>query len=162
MFDLAWGEIFVIGLVAVLVLGPKELPTAMRTLARAIRKVRNLGSEFQGHFNEMLREAELDEVRKQVQKFSQTSLVEHVANYVDPKGEVAKEVNEALTDPDAVPPAVQDPAATSSTPEIAAPEIADLAPPAAAPPAAAPAAAPAQPSPAHAAPAPAPKPPAAT
>ncbi len=158
MFDLAWGEIFVIGLVAVLVLGPKELPTAMRTLARAIRKVRNLGSEFQGHFNEMLREAELDEVRKQVQKFSQTSLVEHVANYVDPKGEVAKEVNEALTDPDAVPPAVQDPAATPSTPEIAAPEIADLAPPAAAPAAAVPA----QPSPAQAAPALAPKPPAAT
>ena len=162
MFDLAWGEIFVIGLVAVLVLGPKELPTAMRTLARAIRKVRNLGSEFQGHFNEMLREAELDEVRKQVQKFSQTSLVEHVANYVDPKGEVAKEVNEALTDPDAVPPAVQDPAATPSIPEIAAPEIADLAPSAAAPAAAAPAATPAQPSPAQAAPAPAPKPPAAT
>jgi sec-independent protein translocase protein TatB len=105
MFDLAWGEIFVIGLVAVLVLGPKELPQAMRTLAKAIRKVRSLGSEFQGHFNDMLREAELEELRKQVKQFSQTSLTEHVANYVDPKGEVAKEVESALQDPDAKVPA---------------------------------------------------------
>jgi sec-independent protein translocase protein TatB len=123
MFDLAWSELFVIGLVAVLVLGPKELPTAMRTLAKAIRKVRNLGSEFQGHFNEMLREAELDEVRKQVQKFSQTSLVEHVTNYVDPKGEVAKEVTSALTDPDAQTPAPADQAvATPGAPDVAAVE----------------------------------------
>ena len=123
MFDLAWSELFVIGLVAVLVLGPKELPTAMRTLAKAIRKVRNLGSEFQGHFNEMLREAELDEVRKQVQKFSQTSLVEHVTNYVDPKGEVAKEVTSALTDPDAQASAPADQAvATPGAPDVAAVE----------------------------------------
>lgn len=105
MFDLAWGEIFVVGLVAVLVLGPKELPQAMRTFAKALRKVRNLGSEFQGHFNEMLREAELDEVRKQVQKFSQTSLTEHVTNYIDPKGEISKEVQSTFQDPDAPLPA---------------------------------------------------------
>ncbi|MCA0202007.1 MAG: Sec-independent protein translocase protein TatB [Proteobacteria bacterium] len=121
MFDLAWSELFVIGLVAVLVLGPKELPTAMRTLAKAIRKVRNLGSEFQGHFNEMLREAELDEVRKQVQKFSQTSLVEHVTNYVDPKGEVAKEVTSAFQDPDSqTPPPADQAVAASGTPDGAA------------------------------------------
>ncbi len=124
MFDLAWSELFVIGLVAVLVLGPKELPTAMRTLAKAIRKVRNLGSEFQGHFNEMLREAELDEVRKQVQKFSQTSLVDHVTNYVDPQGEVAKEVTSALEDPDKkVPSTTADQAvATPGAPDVAAVE----------------------------------------
>ncbi|MGE3334162.1 MAG: Sec-independent protein translocase protein TatB [Rhodospirillaceae bacterium] len=123
MFDLAWSELFVVGLVAVLVLGPKELPTAMRTLAKAIRKVRNLGSEFQGHFNEMLREAELDEVRKQVQKFSQTSLVDHVTNYVDPKGEVAKEVNAALQDPDAQVSAPADQGvATPGAPDVAAVE----------------------------------------
>ncbi|MGE3475922.1 MAG: Sec-independent protein translocase protein TatB [Rhodospirillaceae bacterium] len=123
MFDLAWSELFVIGLVAVLVLGPKELPTAMRTLAKAIRKVRSLGSEFQGHFNEMLREAELDEVRKQVQKFSQTSLVDHVTNYVDPKGEVAKEVNSALQDPDAQTPApAEQGVATPGAPDVAAVE----------------------------------------
>ncbi|MCC6915576.1 MAG: twin-arginine translocase subunit TatB [Rhodospirillaceae bacterium] len=122
MFDLAWSELFVIGLVAVLVLGPKELPTAMRTLAKAIRKVRNLGSEFQGHFNEMLREAELDEVRKQVQKFSQTSLVDHVTNYIDPQGEVAKEVNSALEDPDKKTQPADQGVATPGAPDVAAVE----------------------------------------
>lgn len=124
MFDLAWSELFVIGLVAVLVLGPKELPQAMRTFAKALRKVRNLGSEFQGHFNEMLREAELDEVRKQVQKFSQTSLTEHVTNYIDPKGEISKEVQSTFQDPDAPLPAPNTEPVTNvpGTPEAAAVE----------------------------------------
>lgn len=124
MFDLAWSELFVIGLVAVLVLGPKELPQAMRTFAKALRKVRNLGSEFQGHFNEMLREAELDEVRKQVQKFSQTSLTEHVTNYIDPKGEISKEVQSTFQDPDAPLPAPNtDPVTnTPGSPDVAAVE----------------------------------------
>ena len=124
MFDLAWGEILVIGLVAVLVLGPKELPQAMRTFAKALRKVRSLGSEFQGHFNEMLREAELDDVRKQVQKFSQTSLPEHVTNYIDPKGEIGKEVQTTFQDPDAPLPAPNPAPVTNvpGTPEAAAVE----------------------------------------
>ncbi len=124
MFDLAWSEIFVVGLVAVLVLGPKELPQAMRTFAKALRKVRNLGSEFQGHFNEMLREAELDEVRKQVQKFSQTSLTEHVTNYIDPKGEISKEVQSTFQDPDAPLPAANTEPGTNvpGAPEAAAVE----------------------------------------
>ncbi len=137
MFDLAWSELLVVGLVAVLVLGPKELPTAMRTLAKAIRKVRNLGSEFQGHFNEMLREAELDEVRKQVQKFSQTSLTEHVTNLVDPKGEISKEVNSAFQDPETKALPSGDASATlegaaSDTPVATpgAPDVAAVAPPA--------------------------------
>lgn len=115
MFDLAWSELLVVGLVAVLVLGPKELPQAMRTLAKAIRKVRSLGAEFQGHFNEMLREAELDEVRKQVQKFSKTSLTEHVTKMVDPDGEVKRELDSAFKDPDAKTP---DAAAGETTPAV--------------------------------------------
>jgi sec-independent protein translocase protein TatB len=133
MFDLAWGEILVVGLVAVLVLGPKELPQAMRTFAKALRKVRSLGSEFQGHFNEMLREAELDEVRKQVQKFSQTSLTDHVTNLVDPKGEIAKEVESTFQDPDAKPLPAPEPGMDGAEAPVAtpgAPEVAAVAPPA--------------------------------
>jgi len=121
MFDLAWSEILIVGLIAVLVLGPKELPQAMRTFANALRKVRKLGAEFQGHFNEMLREAELDDVRKQVQKFSQTSLTDHVTNMIDPGGDVAKQVQSALTDPDQTK-AQEQAAATPVAPEVAAVE----------------------------------------
>src|ERR1700749_578864 len=89
MFDFAWSELGIIGLVSVLVLGPKQLPETMRTMAKVVRRVRSLGSEFQGHVNEMIREAELEELRAKVQQFSQTSVTEQVAKAVDPTGELA-------------------------------------------------------------------------
>lgn len=133
MFDLAWSEILVVGLVAVLVLGPKELPQAMRTFAKGMRKIRSLSSEFQGHFNEVLREAELDEVRKQVQKFSQTSLTEHVTNLVDPKGEIAKEVESTFQDPDAKPLPAPEPGMDGGVAAPVTPEVAAVEPPPAVP-----------------------------
>jgi len=96
MFDLAWAEIAVIGLVAVLVLGPKELPHAMRTMSKMIRKMRSLTSELQGHMNEIVREAELDEVRQSIQKLSSANLKAKVTEMVDPSGELAAELNQPL------------------------------------------------------------------
>ncbi len=93
MFDFAWSEIGLIAFVSVMVMGPKQLPETMRTVAKVMRKVKNLGSEFQGHLNEMVREAELDEVRKQVTQFSQTSVTSEVTKMVDPTGEL----HQALT-----------------------------------------------------------------
>src|SRR5947207_2677771 len=98
MFDFAWSELGLIALVSVLVLGPKQLPETMRTMAKVMRKVRSLGAEFQGHVNEMIREAELEELRAQVQKISSTSLQTEVAKMVDPAGELQSALN-----PDAVP-----------------------------------------------------------
>ena len=88
MFDFAWSEIGLIAFVSVMVMGPKQLPETMRTVAKVMRKVKNLGSEFQGHLNEMVREAELDEVRKQVTQLSQTSITSEVTKVVDPTGEL--------------------------------------------------------------------------
>src|SRR5262245_16252323 len=93
MFDFAWSEIGLIAFVSVMVMGPKQLPETMRTVAKVMRKVKNLGSEFQGHVNEMIREAELEEVRQKVQQFSQTSITSEVTKVVDPSGEL----HQALT-----------------------------------------------------------------
>ena len=93
MFDFAWSEIGLIAFVSVMVLGPKQLPETMRTVAKVVRKVKNLGSEFQGHLNEMVREAELDEVRQKVQQFSRTSVTSELTKVVDPTGEL----HQALT-----------------------------------------------------------------
>jgi sec-independent protein translocase protein TatB len=98
MFDLAWAEIALIGLVAVLVLGPKELPQAMRTMAKIIRKMRSLTSELQGHMNEIVREAELDEVRQSIHKLSATNLKAEVAKALDPTGEVTAALKAPLID----------------------------------------------------------------
>jgi sec-independent protein translocase protein TatB len=66
MFDLAWSEIALILLVALVVIGPKELPNAVRGLADFIRKARRMAGEFQVHVDEMMRETKLDEVKKQI------------------------------------------------------------------------------------------------
>ncbi len=66
MFDIGWQELFVVALLALIVVGPKDLPRAIRTMSAWIRKARKLGHEFQAGVNEMVREAELDDVKKQL------------------------------------------------------------------------------------------------
>jgi sec-independent protein translocase protein TatB len=68
MFDIGWGELLVIGIVALVVIGPKELPAVVRTLGQSMTKLRRMAAEFQSQFNEAMREAELDELKKQAEK----------------------------------------------------------------------------------------------
>jgi sec-independent protein translocase protein TatB len=67
MFDIAWSEFMLIGAVALVVIGPKDLPKAMRTVGQAVGKIRRMASEFQGQFNDAMREAELHDLKKQVE-----------------------------------------------------------------------------------------------
>jgi sec-independent protein translocase protein TatB len=67
MLDMSWGEVMVIGAVALIVIGPKDLPKALRTVGQVTGKIRRMASEFQGQFNEAMREADLDEVKRQIQ-----------------------------------------------------------------------------------------------
>jgi sec-independent protein translocase protein TatB len=67
MLDMSWGEVMVIGAVALIVIGPKDLPRALRTVGQVTGKIRRMASEFQGQFQEAIREAELDDVKQQLQ-----------------------------------------------------------------------------------------------
>jgi len=67
MFDIAWSELALIGGAALILIGPKDLPKVMRTMGKWTRKARMLAGEFQRNIDDMMREAELDEVKKQVQ-----------------------------------------------------------------------------------------------
>ena len=67
MFDMSWGEIMVIGGVALIVIGPKDLPKALRTVGQMTSKVRRLAGEFQSQFSEAMREAELQDVKKEME-----------------------------------------------------------------------------------------------
>jgi len=64
MFDIGWSEMAVIALIALVVIGPKELPNAMRIVAKWARKARSLAREFQSGVDDMIREADLDDARK--------------------------------------------------------------------------------------------------
>jgi sec-independent protein translocase protein TatB len=66
MLDMSWGEVMLIGGVALIVIGPKDLPKALRTVGQVTSKLRRMAGEFQMQFNEAIREAELDDVRREV------------------------------------------------------------------------------------------------
>ncbi|OIQ90158.1 Sec-independent protein translocase protein TatB [mine drainage metagenome] len=68
MFDIAWSELALIGGVALVVIGPKDMPRVMRAMGRWTRKARLLAGEFQRGIDEMMRESELAEMKRQVQE----------------------------------------------------------------------------------------------
>ncbi len=64
MFDFGAGELIVIGVVALVAIGPKELPGLLRTIGQAVGKMRRMAGEFQGQFNEAMREADMADAQK--------------------------------------------------------------------------------------------------
>jgi|SRR5689334_19062012 sec-independent protein translocase protein TatB len=102
MFDIGWGELVVIGIVALIAIGPKELPTVLRTLGQYMGKVRRMASEFQGQFQEAMREAELVELKKQAEdlKNSVSDLGSSVKDLgsIDPLADTQKQIESAFDD----------------------------------------------------------------
>ncbi len=71
MFDIGWNELLLIAVVAIVVIGPKDLPRAMRYVGQWSGRMKRMAREFQGQFNEALREAELDDVKKSAEDIGQ-------------------------------------------------------------------------------------------
>ena len=67
MFDIGWSELLVIAVVAIVVVGPKDLPRLMRTFGHYAGKLRRAAADFQRQFEEAMRESEVDEVRKAIE-----------------------------------------------------------------------------------------------
>jgi sec-independent protein translocase protein TatB len=89
MFEIGWSELLLIGIVALIAIGPKELPTVLRTLGQWMSKLRRMASEFQSQFQEAMREAEMADLKKQVDEM--TSQAQSYANF-DPVSEVRREL----------------------------------------------------------------------
>ena len=67
MFDVSWSELLILGIVALIVVGPKELPVFLRTLGRYAGMARRQAAEFRTHFDEAMREAEMTELRDEME-----------------------------------------------------------------------------------------------
>src|SRR5579864_105125 len=80
-FDIGWPELMLIGVVALVVIGPKDLPAALRVAGYWVRKARTMSREFQSHFEQMIREAELDDVHQELKKVTEINL-DHEANKI--------------------------------------------------------------------------------
>ncbi|BAM89588.1 putative sec-independent protein secretion pathway component TatB [Bradyrhizobium oligotrophicum S58] len=90
MFDIGWSELLVIGVVALIAIGPKELPGVLRMVGQWIGKARRMASEFQGQFQEAMREAEMadlkksfDEVKEAASGFSPSGMMSSLQRDVD-------------------------------------------------------------------------------
>jgi sec-independent protein translocase protein TatB len=97
MFDLSWGEMGIIAVVALVVLGPKELPNALRTMSMLMKNARKLAGEFQSGVNEIIREADLEDARKklqEVQSLNKNQIKNAIEKAVDPTGEVKTALSE--------------------------------------------------------------------
>ncbi len=86
MFDFAWSEIALIVVVAVIFIGPKDLPVAIKAVTEMIKKARRMAGEFQTHVDEMVRDADLQEVRNSINEIRNFDLKGTVERAVDPDG----------------------------------------------------------------------------
>lgn len=94
MFDIGWSELVVIGVVALIAIGPKELPGVLRMVGQWIGKARRMAAEFQGQFQEALREAEVADLKKQFDDVTQAATNVTSNSFLT---STAKEVEDALS-----------------------------------------------------------------
>ena len=134
MFDLAWSEIALIGVVALIAIGPKDMPVAIKAVAAMVKKARRMASEFQTHVDEMVREANLHEVRDHINDIRSMDIKGKILNAVDNDGSLRRTINERPynTAPPPVTPVVpaDTPAPQHEPPAIAASDPAPVAVPA--------------------------------
>ncbi len=116
MFDIGWSEMAVIAFIALIVIGPKELPNAMRAAAKWARKARSLAREFQSGVDDMIREADLEDARKAIDTASDFDIGKTIEDTVDPTGSVREEVADLEAE------ARREPAEEETTDEGAGPE----------------------------------------
>jgi sec-independent protein translocase protein TatB len=96
MFDFAWSELALIAVVALIVIGPKDLPRVMRTVGQWTRRARAIAREFQGSLDQMVREAELDEVKRHIDRASSFNVENEIRGVIDPTGDLHRSLNDPV------------------------------------------------------------------
>jgi sec-independent protein translocase protein TatB len=110
IFDVGWGELVLIGIVALIVIGPKELPAVLRTFGQYMTKIRRMAAEFQSQFQEAMREAEMAELKQQFDAIHDAA--KDLRGF-DPVGTVRDQIETAAAEKPADP---NQPASTATTP----------------------------------------------
>ena len=113
MIDIGWTEMLVIAVLAIVVVGPKDLPRVMRGMARAMAKMRGLAREFQAGMNELAREAELDEIKSEVESLTKVDIKGRVQSMIDPEGDFGPINVDSLSKPPKTAQPAAKPAVTS-------------------------------------------------
>jgi len=128
-FDIGWPEFLLIGVVALVVIGPKDLPAALRVAGYWVRKARSLSREFHSSVEQMMREVELHEVQNELRKATDLGLDREFNKIADPATDQAVGQPRAIPDYVDTTPAPADPVplapplAVESLPEVEEPEL---------------------------------------
>jgi sec-independent protein translocase protein TatB len=93
MFEFDAGKLVIIGIVALIVIGPKELPRVLRQAGQAMAKLRRMATEFQGQFMEAMREAELADIKDEAAKLAASAKID---SGLDPVAELRSELTRAI------------------------------------------------------------------
>ncbi|WP_339759945.1 Sec-independent protein translocase protein TatB [uncultured Hoeflea sp.] len=96
MFDIGWPELLVVAIVLIVVVGPKDLPPMLRAFGRTTKKLRAMASEFRGQFDDALREAELDDVKKTFDDARKLNPMQNLRDAVNPLKDTAKDIKADL------------------------------------------------------------------
>jgi sec-independent protein translocase protein TatB len=96
MFDVGWTEMLVIAIVMIVVVGPKDLPKMLRTFGKTTAKLRAMAGDFQKQFNEALKEAELDDVKKSVESLRSLNPAAEIKKQLNPFEKAAADVRAGL------------------------------------------------------------------
>jgi sec-independent protein translocase protein TatB len=99
MFDIDASKILVVGVVALLVIGPKDLPRVLRTVGHTVGKMRRMAAEFQNQFMEAIKEADLEDVRKEISSINESARIDTT---FDPAAVMRQEVTAAVEGPDEI------------------------------------------------------------
>jgi sec-independent protein translocase protein TatB len=97
MFDIGWSEMAIIAVVALLVIGPKELPAALRTFAQWSKTARKLAREFQGGMDELVRHADLDDAKKAIEA-AKRGVKQQIEQAIEPATEAVNEIKSVAAD----------------------------------------------------------------
>src|SRR5690606_37735150 len=114
MFEVGWSEMLVIAIVMIVIVGPKDLPAMLRTFGRTMAKLRGMAGDFQKQFNEALKEAELDDVKKSVDSLRGLNPMTEIRKQLNPFEKAAADVR-AGVDGAMKPKPAADPSAPAAT-----------------------------------------------
>lgn len=105
MLDIGWSELLVIAIVLIVVVGPKDLPPMIRAFGKMMAGLRRMGGEFRSQFDEAMRDADLDEVRKTIADAKNLNPTNSLRDAFDPLRKAGEDLKTDLRKATTMPPA---------------------------------------------------------
>ena len=91
MFDIGWQELFIVVAIAIIIVGPRDLPRVLKTVTSYINKIRSMVRDFQGGISEVTREIELEDIKKEAQLMADTNFEQEIGQTLEPISDLEEE-----------------------------------------------------------------------